>query len=107
MLSGKQASTRSESAGGVSVRHSRDGAGSAAVSYRPRRSYAVARGGQYSRDDRRRAFVRFGRDGSDIYDARFAHGKLQWRVSPLSSDGRVPAEFFTPSTGNGVRSPPP
>jgi hypothetical protein len=52
-------------------------------------------------------FVRVGRDGSDIYDARFAHGRLQWRVSPLSSDGRVPGEFFSPLTGNGVRSPPP
>lgn len=30
-------------------------------------------------------FVRVAKDGSDIYDARFAHGGLQWRVSPLSS----------------------
>jgi retinol-binding protein 3 len=52
-------------------------------------------------------FVRVGRDGSDIYDASFAHGSLQWRVSPLSSDGRVPGEFFSPLTGNGVRSSPP
>jgi Peptidase family S41/N-terminal domain of Peptidase_S41 in eukaryotic IRBP len=50
-------------------------------------------------------FVRVARDGSDIYDARFAHGGLQWRVSPLSSDGRVPGEVFSPLTGNGVRSP--
>lgn len=52
-------------------------------------------------------FVRVARDGSDIYDARFAHGGLQWRVSPLSSDGRVPGEIFSPLIGNGVRSPPP
>lgn len=39
-------------------------------------------------------FVRVARDGSDIYDARFARGKLQWRVAPLSSDGRVPRESF-------------
>ncbi|MGH7866932.1 MAG: hypothetical protein ACREP9_04675, partial [Candidatus Dormibacteraceae bacterium] len=52
-------------------------------------------------------FVRVARDGSDIYDARFAHGTLQWRVSPLSSDGRVPGEFFSPLKGDGVRSPPP
>jgi retinol-binding protein 3 len=46
-------------------------------------------------------FVRVGKDGSDIYDASFAHGRLQWNVSPLSSDGRVPGEFFGPSAGNG------
>jgi len=48
-------------------------------------------------------FVGVARDGSDIYDARFTHGGLQWRVSPLSSDGRVPGEIFKPLKGNGVR----
>ena len=52
-------------------------------------------------------FVRVARDGSDIYDARFAHGGLQWRVSPLSSDGRVPGEMFSPLKGNGGGSPRP
>ncbi|MGH8317421.1 MAG: S41 family peptidase [Steroidobacteraceae bacterium] len=42
------------------------------------------------------AFVRVARNGYDIYDARFAHGKQQWRISPLSSDGRVPGELFGP-----------
>jgi retinol-binding protein 3 len=52
-------------------------------------------------------FVRVGKDGSDVYDASFAHGKLQWSVSPLSADGRVPVEFFGPSASNRVRSSPP
>jgi len=52
-------------------------------------------------------FVRVAKDGSDVYDAKFAHGGLQWRVSPLSSDGRVPGEVFSPLQGNGVGSPPP
>lgn len=52
-------------------------------------------------------FVRVARDGSDIYDARFAHGALQWRISPLSSDGRVPGEVFSSVTPSGVRSPGP
>jgi hypothetical protein len=50
-------------------------------------------------------FERVARDGWDVYGARFAHGRLQWSVAPLSPDGRVPGEFFRPSIDNGVRSP--
>jgi hypothetical protein len=51
-------------------------------------------------------FERVARDGWDVYRATFAHGGLQWSVSPLSSDGRVSGEFFRPSIGDGVKSPP-
>ncbi len=52
-------------------------------------------------------FVRVGRDGWDVYNAAFAHGSLQWRVSPLSSDGRVPGEIFRPIAGDGLGVPLP
>lgn len=51
-------------------------------------------------------FLRIGRDGSDVYQASFAHGTLQWRVSPPSSDGRIPGEVFRPINGKAPLSPP-
>lgn len=35
---------------------------------------------------------RVGKDGWDVYSAKFAHGRLRWRISPISSDGRLPGE---------------
>jgi retinol-binding protein 3 len=54
------------------------------------------------------SFVRVGRDGSDVYDARFAHGRLQWNIEPLSADGRTNGVFFRrlALTHKDVRSPP-
>jgi Peptidase family S41 len=52
-------------------------------------------------------FVRVARSGWDVYDSKFAHGGLQWRIAPLSADGRANGVFFRPLTGNGPRSPSP
>lgn len=41
-------------------------------------------------------FVRVGSDGWDIYDARFAHGRAQWNIEPLSADGRTNGVLFRP-----------
>lgn len=48
-------------------------------------------------------FVGVGKGGWDVYDAEFAHGKLQWTINPLS-DGRVEVSF-RPMTQNGLTSP--
>ena len=34
-------------------------------------------------------FKGVGQDGMDVYDVTFEHGQLEWRIAPLSSDGRV------------------
>ena len=34
-------------------------------------------------------FDHVGPDGMDIYDVRFANGSVEWRISPLGSDGKV------------------
>jgi hypothetical protein len=52
-------------------------------------------------------FVRVARDGWDVYDAKFAHGRLQWNIEPLSADGRANGVFFRPLTGKDLRRPPP
>jgi len=51
------------------------------------------------------AFVRVGRGGWDVYDAKFAHGRLQWNIDPLSADGRANEVFFRPPTHDGHRPP--
>jgi len=48
-------------------------------------------------------FLRVGSDGSDVYDAEFAHGGLQWTIAPLS-DGRAEVSL-RPMTQNGPMSP--
>ncbi|MGH8319383.1 MAG: S41 family peptidase [Steroidobacteraceae bacterium] len=50
---------------------------------------------------------RVGRDGWHVYSAKFAHGRFQWKISPLSSDGRIPGKFFRPLTGKDPRKPAP
>lgn len=52
-------------------------------------------------------FVRVGGDGWDVYDAKFAHGREQWNIEPLSADGRADGVFFRrlPLTGNVLRAP--
>lgn len=52
-------------------------------------------------------FVRVARDGSDVYDAKFVHGRLQWNMEPLSTDGRANTEFFHRVTGKDLRKPSP
>jgi hypothetical protein len=32
--------------------------------------------------------------GSDVYDAIFEHGRLEWRVAPLAGDGKVIERHF-------------
>ena len=34
-------------------------------------------------------FKGVGQDGMDVYDVTFEHGQLEWRIAPLSSDGKV------------------
>jgi C-terminal processing protease CtpA/Prc len=51
-------------------------------------------------------FVGVGRDGWDVYDAKFAHGRLRWNIEPLSADGRADGVFFRPLTSNDLRRRP-
>jgi hypothetical protein len=39
-------------------------------------------------------FKGVGRDGMDVYDVTFEHGQLEWRIAPLSSDGKVQSRGF-------------
>jgi hypothetical protein len=39
-------------------------------------------------------FKGVGSDGWDVYDATFANGLLEWRVKPLSADGKVEGRRF-------------
>jgi len=50
-------------------------------------------------------FVKVGPSGWDIYDARFAHGALEWSIAPLSADGRAAGVFFRPSPARGQPRP--
>lgn len=51
-------------------------------------------------------FERVARDGWDVYDATFAHGRLQWNMGPLSADGRASGENFHPLSGKDLRKRP-
>jgi retinol-binding protein 3 len=46
-------------------------------------------------------FARVAISGWDVYDAKFAHGRLQWNIEPLSANGRTNGVFFrrAPLTG--------
>lgn len=52
-------------------------------------------------------FARIGRNGWDVYDAKFSRGKLQWNIEPLSVDGRTSGVFFRPAPLTGKALPPP
>ena len=39
-------------------------------------------------------FKGVGRDGMDVYDVTFEHGQLEWRIAPLSPDGKVLSRGF-------------
>jgi hypothetical protein len=39
-------------------------------------------------------FKSVGPAGKDIYDVAFDHGRAEWRIAPLSSDGKVMEEVF-------------
>ena len=52
-------------------------------------------------------FVRVGRDGWDVYDAKFARGRLQWNIEPLSANGRANGVFFRPLAGKDLSGTPP
>lgn len=39
-------------------------------------------------------FKGVGRDGLDVYDATFTHGQLEWRIAPLSADGKAESRGF-------------
>ena len=34
------------------------------------------------------------RDGMDVYHVTFEHGRIEWRIAPLSSDGKVERRGF-------------
>jgi hypothetical protein len=42
------------------------------------------------------AFKGVGQDGLDVYDATFANGQLEWRIAPLSADGKAEGRRFRP-----------
>jgi hypothetical protein len=44
------------------------------------------------------AFKGGGSYGMDMYDVTFEHGKVEWLVGPLTSDGKVERRGFTPAT---------
>lgn len=41
-------------------------------------------------------FVKVGQNGWDVYDAAFAHGKIEWQLAPLSLQGKVTGEVYRP-----------
>jgi hypothetical protein len=42
------------------------------------------------------SFKAVGVGGADIYDVTFERGKTEWRISPLSPDGKIQGLGFRP-----------